>query len=417
MRQIYPLKNLSDTSLNTHTLVELFPPTIADAKHRITLIKPRAYASTRNFLNGAVTRLSPYISHGFVSLADIAPAIEAKYPAEECEKLLMEFGWREFFQHVWRHLGDGVLRDVKPGLHGVNYSAEFPADIAEARTGIPAIDEAVRELYATGYLHNHARMWLASYVVHLRKVHWRAGADWMIAHLLDGDFGSNHLSWQWVAGTFSGKPYLFNAENVARYAPAWDSAGSEIDTSYEALDEIARSQKVLLPNPKVSRAALLEGFTPPTLKAQPDQALRSINGSNAAPVLQSEVTLIHPWDLAEPAMETNQKQRLGIIHLPFHAEFPWSERRWNFVMTRMREVTSDIFMGDVRELIRENKNIKFSATATYNFGYREALSASNVLLSPIRRFTDDPEKMCGSFTKFWSAIGRERANKGAWRKS
>ncbi|MGC8035725.1 FAD-binding domain-containing protein, partial [Salmonella enterica] len=74
---------------------------------------------------------------------------------------------------------------------------------------------------------NHARMWLASYVVHLRKVHWRAGADWMVGHLLDGDLASNHLSWQWVAGTGSHKPYLFNAENVAKYAPAeWHSPGT-----------------------------------------------------------------------------------------------------------------------------------------------------------------------------------------------
>ena len=100
----------------------------------------------------------------------------------------------------------------------------------------------MRGLYATGMLHNHARMWLASYVVHVRKVHWRAGADWLYGHLLDGDLASNHLSWQWVAGTGSAKPYLFNAENVARFAPAaWHSPGSVIDTSYEALDAWARS--------------------------------------------------------------------------------------------------------------------------------------------------------------------------------
>jgi deoxyribodipyrimidine photo-lyase len=53
--------------------------------------------------------------------------------------------------------------------------------------------------------------------------------------LLDGDLASNHLSWQWVAGTGSSKPYLFNADNVARYAPApWHSQGSVIDQSYEA---------------------------------------------------------------------------------------------------------------------------------------------------------------------------------------
>jgi deoxyribodipyrimidine photo-lyase len=392
------------------TLIDLFPPTLADAEHRIALIKPRAYASTRNFLNGAVTRLSPYITHGFISLADVAPAIEAKYPAEECEKLLMEFGWREFFQHVWRHLGDAVLRDVKPGLHGVNYSPDFPADIAEARTGIPAIDGPVRELYATGYLHNHARMWLASYVVHLRKVHWRAGADWMIAHLLDGDFGSNHLSWQWVAGTFSGKPYLFNAENVLRYAPDWASGSTVIDTSYEALDEIARSQKILGTGPN---ACKIEATLMPPLFAQPTDNLINAYARKSAPVLASEVMLIHPWGLAEPAIEMNKKPRLGIIHTPFHAEFPWSERCWNFVMTRMREVTSDIFIGDVSELIRENQNIKFSSAATYNFGYRETLLAANVSLSPIRRFTQDPEKMCGSFTKFWAAVGRERADRGS----
>jgi hypothetical protein len=94
------------------------------------------------------------------------------------------------------------------------YARELPAELRQAQTGVPAIDAAVRQLYATGTLHNHARMWLASYTVHLRKVHWRAGADWMLAHLLDGDLASNHLSWQWVASTFSHRPYIFNKENI-----------------------------------------------------------------------------------------------------------------------------------------------------------------------------------------------------------
>ncbi|MFX7866419.1 FAD-binding domain-containing protein, partial [Acinetobacter baumannii] len=80
------------------------------------------------------------------------------------------------------------------------YAAEVPLDVREGRTGVPVVDEAVRVLYRTGLLHNHARMWLASYLVHLRKLHWRAGADWLYGHLLDGDLASNHLSWQWVAG-------------------------------------------------------------------------------------------------------------------------------------------------------------------------------------------------------------------------
>ncbi len=90
-------------------------------------------------------------------------------------------------------------------------------------------------------------MWSASDVVHLRKVHWRVAAVWLYGHLLDGDLASNHLSWQWVAGTGSRKPCLFNADNVARYAPAaWHSPGSVIDRSYEALDAIARQAPALV---------------------------------------------------------------------------------------------------------------------------------------------------------------------------
>ena len=57
-------------------------------------------------------------------------------------------------------------------------------------TGLPCVDGMLGDLYQTGYLHNHARMWLASYLVHQRKVHWRVGADWMFAHLLDGTRGT-----------------------------------------------------------------------------------------------------------------------------------------------------------------------------------------------------------------------------------
>ena len=57
-----------------------------------------------------------------------------------------------------------------------------------------------------GYVHNHARMWLASVVCHLAGADWRAGAAWFSFHLLDGDLASDTLSWQWVAGTGSHKP-------------------------------------------------------------------------------------------------------------------------------------------------------------------------------------------------------------------
>jgi deoxyribodipyrimidine photo-lyase len=61
-------------------------------------------------------------------------------------------------------------------------------------------------------------MWLASYVVHWRRVRWQAGARWFLQHLLDGDPASNNLSWQWVVSCFSTKPYLFNRDNLERFS-------------------------------------------------------------------------------------------------------------------------------------------------------------------------------------------------------
>lgn len=175
-------------------------------------------------------------------LAGIAAAQPPDRLLDGQHKLVFELGWRAYFQHVWSHRGDAILQSLHEGpLPEAAYAHGVPQDVREARTGVPVIDQAVRTLYTTGTLHNHARMWLASYLVHLRKIHWRSGAEWLIGHLLDGDVASNHLSWQWVAGTGSQKPYLFNADNVARFAPpAWHSPGTVVDVPYDLLDRIAR---------------------------------------------------------------------------------------------------------------------------------------------------------------------------------
>ena len=186
-----------------------------------------------------------------------------------------------------------------------SYATTVPADLREGRTGVPTIDAAVRQLYATGYLHNHARMWLASYAVHLRKVHWRAGADWMVGHLLDGDVPSNHLSWQWVAGTFSNKPYLFNADNVARYAtgPAfagWQARGTLIDQDYEALDRTARLDGDVGPE-RGEHAGIVE----PLLWAAP---LPAWVADSTKPLIAAalpkrrEIELVTPWSLSTLAL-------------------------------------------------------------------------------------------------------------------
>ena len=196
------------------------------AEAALAAIDPAAYGPSRNHLDGAVTRLSPHIRHGVLSLVEVREAVFAwlarsGQPPVAAQKLINELGWRDYWQRLWRQLGDGIWRDQEPlktGHPPERYAAALPADLLEARTGLACMDGFASELIHTGWLHNHARMWLAAYVVHWRRIQWQAGARWFLQHLLDGDPASNNLSWQWVASSFSSKPYVFNRANLERFS-------------------------------------------------------------------------------------------------------------------------------------------------------------------------------------------------------
>ena len=381
-------------------------PTLAAARARITAVKPEAYARTRNALDGAVTGLSPYITHGFVTLADVHNGVNARHPLDGQHKFVFELGWRAFFRHVWSHRGDGILQSLHEGpLPDAAYGRLLPADIREGRTGVPAIDQAVRTLYATGMLHNHARMWLASYVVHVRKVHWRVGADWLYGHLLDGDLASNHLSWQWVAGTGSHKPYLFNAENVARYAPpSWHSPGSVIDTSYEALERIARgAARARAPLP----ATAADGTQAPALGTQPPMDI-TLAEVDAARVAGQDVWLVHPWNLGElPADLPAATVVIGLLVKDFHRAWPWSERRWRFVCQRMAETTGTIWHADARAIgsaLQTSRRVRSTADPHIAPWLEQWADCEEqpALFEPVSR-------RCDSFSQWWTRTSRVAA--------
>jgi deoxyribodipyrimidine photo-lyase len=192
-------------------------------------IDPRAYAHTRNFGDGKVSRLSPYIHHGVLSLNEVRNhALTTCNKPKQITKFIQELAWRDFWQRVLTQHPHWAWEDIesyKTGFKALDYSHTLPDDIAHGNTGVACIDAFIHELTTTGYIHNHARMYLASYVVHFRRIRWQAGAKWFLQHLLDGDVASNNLSWQWVASTFSHKPYIFNLENVDKYF------GKQVDTS------------------------------------------------------------------------------------------------------------------------------------------------------------------------------------------
>lgn len=184
-------------------------------------IDPIRYEKTRNMLNGKVTRLSAYLRYGILSLAEVRDTALQKVRRDaDAEKLINELAWRDYWQRKYAEIGAGIWEDqedYKTGYAADQYAETLPEDIPLGKTGLACIDTFSRDLRETGYLHNHVRMWLAAYIVHWRRVRWQAGARWFLTHLLDGDPASNNLSWQWVASTFSHKPYFFNRENLERY--------------------------------------------------------------------------------------------------------------------------------------------------------------------------------------------------------
>ena len=194
-----------------------FPTNYDSIIERIAKINPVQYGKTRNFIDGAVTYLSPYISRGVISVKQVQDAILAKghHPAT-IEKFLQELAWREYFQRVWQAKGNALFQDLKHPQTDVVHR-QMIKSIVDGKTCISAIDKLIHEFYETGYLHNHVRMYVASITCNIGKAHWSAPAQWMYYHLLDGDLASNTCSWQLVAGSFSSKKYYCNQENINHY--------------------------------------------------------------------------------------------------------------------------------------------------------------------------------------------------------
>jgi deoxyribodipyrimidine photo-lyase len=216
------------------------------ALERLQAFELRTYARTRNHtVRRGVSMLSPYIRHGVLGLAELRDYVITRSGSGPGEvKFVNELAWRAFWQRVYADMGDNIHSDVEAPKYPRPPVAQrgLPADITSASTGAVCIDESLQELFTEGYMHNHARMWVAAYLQHWRRLDWRDGAQLFYQHLLDGDPASNSLSWQWVGSTFSHKPYYFNRQNVEKFSGGTYCArcplaqgGCPFDASYEEL--------------------------------------------------------------------------------------------------------------------------------------------------------------------------------------
>ncbi len=236
------------------------PKTKFELLEYVNTINPKQYQNTRNSLNGSVTKLSPYITCGSLSLNEIKNSILSKNKLADSMKLIQELAWRDFFQSVYLSLRKDIFKSIKREQE-FSVSNIMPVAILEAKTGIKIIDNAINKLYTTGYLHNHERMWIAMLVCNVAGTSWEVGSRWMYYYLIDGDLASNTLSWQWVAGTFSAKKYFANQENLNKYGLTNDRQNKTfLDKTYEEIDHNS-SNKIIPDIFKDRKPIVLENNT------------------------------------------------------------------------------------------------------------------------------------------------------------
>jgi deoxyribodipyrimidine photo-lyase len=141
-----------------------------------------------------------------------------------------ELAWREFYMAVLAHWPEVLETDFNPAFR--NMSWDSPEDLIEAwqqgRTGFPIVDAGMRQLLATGWMHNRVRMIVSMFLTKDLHTHWRLGESFFMQHLVDGEIASNNGGWQWSAGTGADAAPYFRIQNPWTQTKRYDPDGAYI---------------------------------------------------------------------------------------------------------------------------------------------------------------------------------------------
>lgn len=225
-------------------LTEAFTPGEAAAQERLgTFLDDaiRSYKDDRNFPSTPGTsKLSPHLFHGEIGPRQCYHAAR-KFMADgrrnltsdeknQCEHFVKEIGWREFAYHVLYHFPHTPEQPLQEKY------AKFPwkddpdglKRWQKGQTGYPIIDAGMRELYATGWMHNRVRMIVASFLVKDLLISWEEGEKWFWDTLVDADLASNTLGWQWAGGCGADAAPYFRIFNPILQGEKFDKQGQYV---------------------------------------------------------------------------------------------------------------------------------------------------------------------------------------------
>ena len=155
-------------------------------------------------------------------------------PRDEGERTFQsELAWRDFYADVLFHQPHTAWSNLSPKFDEIAVDTGPAAQEkfrvwCEGRTGFPIVDAGMRQLVATGWMHNRVRMIVASFLVKDLHLPWQWGARFFLQHLLDGDLASNNHGWQWAAGTGTDAAPYFRVFNPTAQQQRWDPSGEYV---------------------------------------------------------------------------------------------------------------------------------------------------------------------------------------------
>jgi deoxyribodipyrimidine photo-lyase len=220
------------------TLRALWPAGEAEARRRLDTFADAQidyYKSERDFpAKPGTSQLSAYLAAGVISPRQcLHAALQSNQGEFESGKVgavtwINELLWREFYKHILvgyprvsRH------RAFRPETEALAWR-DAPEELAawqEARTGLPIIDAAMRQLLETGWMHNRLRMVVAMFLTKNLLIDWREGERFFMRHLIDGDLAANNGGWQWSSSTGTDSAPYFRIFNPLSQSEKFDSEG------------------------------------------------------------------------------------------------------------------------------------------------------------------------------------------------
>lgn len=191
--------------------------------------KVAGYGVARDIMGERGTsRISPYLRFGLVSVRE---AFRLARAAAGSGKWLGELIWREFYAMILYHYPESVRTEWNPAYRGTlawQHNAAHIEAWKAGMTGYPVVDAAMRELLATGWMHNRARMIVASFLTKHLRIDWRVGEEHFAQYLMDYDLASNVGGWQWAASTGTDAQPYFRVFNPYLQSEKFDPDGKYI---------------------------------------------------------------------------------------------------------------------------------------------------------------------------------------------